>query len=218
MTNDRTYVSPTILAFHKLEHQEFSPFFFKPKTLSSLALLILILNLLARSDFLATLAEQMTHDSTRMIGSIRSRGAVIGTLFAFICFASIHYPNTLMIRPHPIFWRAILGVFSLYAMFMTYLMLLPLEDVRQTLKYFDPKLGVPLDETNYADDCRIFTPENPDSQYANISMAVFDVHFIAHFLGWMGKMLIMRDWYVAWICSFGFELLEQTFKHWLPNF
>lgn len=41
---------------------------------------------------------------------------------------------------------------------------------------------------------------------------------MAHFLGWMGKMLIMRDWYVAWICSFGFEWLELTFRHWLPNF
>jgi phosphatidylserine synthase 2 len=75
-----------------------------------------------------------------------------------------------------------------------------------------------MPETNYADDCRIFTPENPDSQYANIYFAVFDVHFIAHFLGWLGKMLIMRDWYVAWICSAGFEFLELTFRHWLPNF
>ncbi len=31
-------------------------------------------------------------------------------------------------------------------------------------------------------------------------------------------MLIMRDWYVAWICSSVFELLELTFRYWLPNF
>jgi len=49
-------------------------------------------------------------------------------------------------------------------------------------------------------------------------MAVFDVHFVAHFLGWWVKMLIMRDWYVAWICSSVFELLELTFRYWLPNF
>ena len=53
---------------------------------------------------------------------------------------------------------------------------------------------------------------------ANISDAVFDVHTVAHFLGWWGKMLIMRDWYVVWACSIGFEICEITFRHWLPNF
>lgn len=71
---------------------------------------------------------------------------------------------------------------------------------------------------SYGADCRVHTPENERSQYANVMDAIFDVHFVAHFLGWLGKMLIMRDWYVAWICSFFFEFLELTFKHWLPNF
>ena len=31
-------------------------------------------------------------------------------------------------------------------------------------------------------------------------------------------MMIMRDWYVAWACSIGFEICEITFRHWLPNF
>lgn len=143
---------------------------------------------------------------------------MIGTVFAFTCFASIHYPNTLMVRPHPIFWRALMGLFSLYAMAMTYLFFLPIEEVRQTLKFFDPKLGVPLGEMSYADDCRVYTPEDPESKFKNVYLAVFDVHFFAHFFGWLGKMLIMRDWYIAWICSAGFEWLELSFRHWLPNF
>ena len=149
---------------------------------------------------------------------MNSKGATIGTVFVFLCFASIHYPNTIIVRPHPIFWRVVLGLFSLYAMFITYLFLLPIDEVRETLKFFDPNLGVPLGEMSYAEDCRVWTPENPDSQFANIKMAMLDCHFVAHFLGWMGKMLIMRDWYVAWICSAGFEFLELTFRHWLPNF
>jgi len=52
----------------------------------------------------------------------------------------------------------------------------------------------------------------------NITDAVFDVHFVAHFVGWWGKMMFMRDWYVAWVCSVGFEICEITFRHWLPNF
>ena len=218
VSNDRQYISPSILAFHKLEHQEYHSFFIKPKTLSSLALLLFILNILARSDFLASLASSLTPQAETIIGSRKSRGAIFGTVFAFLCFAAIHFPNTIMIRPHPIFWRVILGLFTLYGMFMTYLFLLPLEEVQETMKYFDPNLGQPLPTVLYATDCRIYTPENPESKFSNLFFAVFDVHFLAHFLGWWGKMLIMRDWYVAWICSAVFELLELTFRYWLPNF
>lgn len=125
VSNDRTYVSPSILAYHKLEHKEFHPFFIKPKTLTSLALLIIILNLLARSDFLSDTSTRLSMSPQYMIGTVKSRGAVIGTVFAFMMFSSIHLPNTIMIRPHPIFWRCILGLFTLYGMFMTYVFLLP---------------------------------------------------------------------------------------------
>lgn len=143
---------------------------------------------------------------------------MLGMIFAFMCFAAIHYPNTLMVRPHPIFWRVWLGLFSLYAMGCTYLFFLPVDEVRETLTFFDPALGVPLPERSYAEDCRLYTPENPDSKFANLEDAIFDCHFVAHAMGWLVKMLIMRDWYVAWICSALFELLELTFRHWLPNF
>jgi len=85
--------------------------------------------LLARSDFLSGIAVRLTPQSSEIIGSPKSRGAIFGTVFAYLCFASIHFPNTIMIRPHPIFWRIILGLFSLYGMFMTYLFLLPLSEV-----------------------------------------------------------------------------------------
>ena len=127
-------------------------------------------------------------------------------------------PNTIMTRPHVIVWRAVMACFIMYAMFMTYLLLLPVDQARQTLRIFDDGLGKPLPERSYADDCRLYTPDHPTSYFANFSDAVFDVHFVAHFLGWWGKMMIMRDWYLAWACSIGFEICEITFRHWLPNF
>jgi len=144
--------------------------------------------------------------------------AILGTSVAFIGFAMIHFPNTLLRRPHPVLWRAVLAGFTLYAFFMTFVLMHPAKEARELFKIFDSSLGVPLEERSYGDDCRVFTPENPHSQYANITDAVFDVHFVAHFLGWWGKMLIMRDVYVAWICSIMFEIIEITFKHWLENF
>ena len=34
----------------------------------------------------------------------------------------------------------------------------------------------------------------------------------------MCKALIVRDWALLWVISVGFELMELTFQHMLPNF
>ena len=79
-------------------------------------------------------------------------------------------------------------------------------------------MGVALPEKNYADDCRVFTPEHPVSSMNNLYEAVFDVHFVAHLGGWWFKMMIIRDTKMAWIISGSFELIEISLRHWLPNF
>ncbi len=71
----------------------------------------------------------------------KSNGAVLGVCFAFICVGSIHLPNTIMSRPHPIFWRAALACFIIYAMGVTFLLLLPVDQARQTMRMFDDNLG-----------------------------------------------------------------------------
>ena len=84
---------------------------------------------------------------------------------------------------------------------MTFVLLLPLDEARKVFKVFHPSLGNELPERNYAEDCRVFTPEHPTSSMNNIYEAVFDVHFIAHLAGWWFKMMIIRDTKVAWIIS-----------------
>jgi len=67
-------------------------------------------------------------------------------------------------------------------------------------------------------DCRLYTPENPDSKFANLKSVVFDFYMVAHFFGWWIKMLIFRDIKICLYLSVTFEFLELTFKHWLANF
>jgi len=101
--------------------------------LKSLVALITIVFILSSTDFLETLAERLS-----MTGQERSRedaphqnfksnGAYIGVCFIFVVIGGIHLPNTLMSRPHVVFWRAIQACFIMYAMFMTYLLLLPVD-------------------------------------------------------------------------------------------
>ena len=53
-------------------------------------------------------------------------------------------------------------------------------------------MGVPLPERTYAEDCRIYTPENPEGSFANV-MDKMDVFVPAHFLGWYLKVIISGD-------------------------
>ena len=142
----------------------------------------------------------------------------MAAIVTFLAFSAFHMPDTVMTRPHPAFWRIILGCGMLYTMFMLYLLFLPLDLARKELTVFYDDLGVDLEEKNYAEDCRLFTPDDPDSNFKNLSDAVFDIHFIAHLFGWWFKVLIVRDLKILWLSSIVFELLELTFKHWLPNF
>jgi hypothetical protein len=45
-----------------------------------------------------------------------------------------------------------------------------------------------------------------------------DFYVVAHLLGWTGKMLIIRDFKLAWFLSVLFEVIELSLKHHLPNF
>ena len=98
-------------------------------------MIVIILYLLSSTDFLEVLAERLSMtgkeitDSARM-QNFKRNGANIGVCFAFICVGAIHLPNTIMTRPHVVFWRALQAAFILYSMFMTYLLLLPIDQAR----------------------------------------------------------------------------------------
>ena len=108
-----------------------------------------------------------------------------------------------------------------------------MDDARQLLKLYDPKLGVPVLERMYAEDCRIYTPDHPDGMFAIIVDNV-DMYAVGHLFGWYVKVcnpcyllinfniqiiqaLILRDEWILILQSFGFELLEYTLQYQLPR-
>lgn len=145
------------------------------------------------------------------------RIALLVACVVFLGFACLQYPDTIIKRPHPVFWRFLLGIISIYCAVLGLLLCLPLNSGRRMMAFFDPRLGQPQPEHQVMMDCRIYTPENEVSQFKNVYDIVTEVHMLAHFLGWWGKVLIIRDMKVAWICSIMFELCELSFRHWLPS-
>jgi len=105
----------------------------------------------------------------------------------------------------------------LYMLFLAFLLFTPKDDTKNLLRIFDDKLGVPLQNKNYAENCKVVTDTFPFIDLTNF-IGAFDFFMTAHLVGWFVKMLIVRDVYLCWFLSIFFEIMELTFRHWLPNF
>jgi hypothetical protein len=109
--------------------------------------------------------DACTHLLTRVTSSAIShlttahchRGA-FAAIVAFLSFGMIQFRDGPYIRPHPAFWRIVLGLNLLYELALVFLLFQDLPNARVMMKYLDPSLGVPLPEKSYADDCS-FTPK-----------------------------------------------------------
>ncbi|CAG8476560.1 8427_t:CDS:2 [Diversispora eburnea] len=127
----------------------------------------------------------------------------------FLLFAMLQFRDGPFIRPHPAFWRIVLGLGVLYQMFLVFLLFQNKRDARYILSCIDPSLGVPLPERSYAENCEL-TFENVKNQ--------LDIFVVYHITGWYAKALVLRDYWFCWILSVMFEVMEYTLQHQLPNF
>lgn len=136
-----------------------------------------------------------------------------------IIFMGVQFlPEPSKKRPFPLFWRIAQAAAFAYALNILMWLCFSRENLQFILgRIYDNKLGKPLPEKSYADDCRVYTPENPISSFYNITSAI-DVFVAAHFLGWTFKIWIFRNSTMAWFLSIMFEIMEWTMEVWLPNF
>ncbi|XP_071928738.1 CDP-diacylglycerol--serine O-phosphatidyltransferase 1 isoform X5 [Coffea arabica] len=131
---------------------------------------------------------------------------------------SVASVKRILIRPHPAIWRLVHGMAVIYLVALTFLLFQKRDDAREFMRYLHPDLGVELPERSYGADCRIYVPENPTSRFKNVYDTLFDEFVLAHILGWWGKAIMIRNQPLLWVLSIGFELMELTFRHMLPNF
>ncbi|XP_073284464.1 CDP-diacylglycerol--serine O-phosphatidyltransferase 1-like isoform X3 [Primulina huaijiensis] len=143
---------------------------------------------------------------------------VWATVAVFLAYCLLQAPSTVLTRPHPAIWRLVHGMAVIYLTALTFLLFQRRDDARHFMKYLHPDLGVELPERSYGADCRIYIPENPTSRFKNVYETLFDEFVLAHILGWWGKAIMIRNQPLLWTLSVGFELMEFTFRHMLPNF
>jgi phosphatidylserine synthase 2 len=148
----------------------------------------------------------------------KNHRAAIGINIFLVYIGILVLPKPSIYRPHGVFWRLIQSLAFTYLINITFLLFFSKENLDYILQEIvDPSLKTVTIDTDYALDCRIYTPENPESNFANI-VGCFDVYIVCHLIGWLVKSGIFRNQVFGWCLSIGFELLELTFRYWLANF
>ncbi|RZB43563.1 CDP-diacylglycerol--serine O-phosphatidyltransferase 1 isoform C [Glycine soja] len=216
------------------EHDPWTAWAYKPRTITLL---------LIGACFLiwASGALDPERDASGDLVTSVKRG-VWAMIAVFLAYCLLQAPSTVLIRPHPAIWRLVHGMAVVYLVALTFLLfqsfvalspaserkctnmysqflsLQKRDDARQFMKFLHPDLGVELPERSYGADCRIYLPENPASRFKNVYETLFDEFVLAHVIGWWGKAILIRNQPLLWVLSIGFELVEYTFRHMLPNF
>eukprot|EP00803_Ostreobium_quekettii_P011054 evm.model.scf_76.6 EVM.evm.TU.scf_76.6 scf_76:40330-44683(-) len=132
-------------------------------------------------------------------------------------YSVLQSPSTTMIRPHPSFWRLANAVSVMYLMFMVWLLFQDVGDARLFMKHLSGELRVEEPERPYGGNCQLWI-EGQGINWGAIRETVLDEFVVAHILGWWAKAVMIRNHSLLWVLSIGFELLELTFQHMLPNF
>ena len=145
------------------------------------------------------------------------RGVKYGCIF-FLSFCATQLRDGHFLRPHPVIWRVVTGIFILYEMILIVLLFQSGQGAPKMMQVLDSSLGVALPSKSYGEDCRIFTPEDPYSYIRNVHDTALDVFVPMHFFGWFIGALMIRDYIFCWFLSVFFEFYELSFAHWLPNF
>ena len=82
---------------------------------------------------------------------------------------------------------------------------------------FDADLGLPILLPKARETCQALTPESPDGIFGGLYINIFNIHMIAHLIGWWAKMMMIRDWHMCWIASIGWEIVEVMNKQFQIN-
>lgn len=171
-------------------------FFYKPRTLTALALCVL-------SMFYFAFVRDADHNQHDNFWH-----GCLGAIALFLVICLLICPNGPFIRPHPAIWRLVFGISVVYAMFLAFLLFQSYKDVLTILQYFDPKLKSAKPDTEvYAEDCSW-----------SVFLTRLDIFCVAHFLGFTVKAIMLRNASVLWLMSITWEFTEIAFSHLLANF
>ena len=141
-------------------------------------------------------------------GALRAATAVVIGMCTFTYLQTKDSPA--MRRPHPGVWRAFYGLAVLYFLVLVALFVQKQEHAIKFLQVFFPEVGSKETMGMEHLDCAI----NVQSVWSQLT----SIWFVAHFVGWWGKMCMFRSWGYCLALSAWFEIFELTLQFMIPEF
>jgi phosphatidylserine synthase 2 len=150
-----------------------------------------------------------------------ARVAIGGCLIALVFYCMLQTKDGLMIRPHPIIWRAVHGMYLFYFVLLVFFIILPPKAGITFLHDLFPDIaggsGAVFDQLSkkqpahlLASDCEV--------NFNNIWRQVTSIWFLAHVGGYWAKMCLYRDWQMCLTYSVAFEIVELSLVWLVPEF
>jgi len=148
------------------------------------------------------------------------RPAVFSVFLSFVTLAYLQTRDLILAWPHPGYWRLIFAGCAFYCLCLVGLLQVPSKDMaRSAIAYVFPDIGT-LEEFHTG----LYTRIDDVMGTCEISRTALMRQFFhcpwvfAHASGWAVKMLVFRDYYMAFFAAAVFELLEVTLIHAVPEF
>ncbi|GMH56877.1 hypothetical protein TL16_g02238 [Triparma laevis f. inornata] len=148
--------------------------------------------------------------------------AIVFVFIAFEMFIFLQVRDLLTIWPHPGFWRLVFGFGAFYALILVSMLMLDFTRSRWVLEAILGDIGSYADYERKTQEvaevmssCKMTWNTAPTILFNQIFGAPW---FLSHALGWMGKMMIFRDWKVCLIAALLFEFTEMTLSYVCPEF
>eukprot|EP00003_Mantamonas_plastica_P000566 TRINITY_DN10461_c0_g1_i2.p1 TRINITY_DN10461_c0_g1~~TRINITY_DN10461_c0_g1_i2.p1 ORF type:complete len:200 (+),score=33.68 TRINITY_DN10461_c0_g1_i2:123-722(+) len=140
---------------YQVQDDESLSFFYKPHSISMLLAAIAVML------YLALNTDSLSQDEAAKLG-------LLAVTIAFLFFSMLQMRDGPFTRPHPAFWRVVLGSSVIYLLALVFLFFQTHSQAMKIIQWWIPEYGIPLKDRSYATDCRLYTPEDPEGSFVNI--------------------------------------------------
>jgi hypothetical protein len=183
----------------------------QPRQIVTGAVLIVMLGLISRAN---------SEASENYGPAVRTTFLGLTVLIVFYCM--LHTKDGLMIRPHPMLWRAVHGAAFSYVIFLGIVMILPNRlGISFVHDFLMPDIAGGAAQVFSKQQnalVRHLDPSECAITFSNVFRQVTSIYFFAHVFGWWGKMCLLRDWSMCLQYSVTFELVELSLVWLIPEF
>lgn len=146
-------------------------------------------------------------------------GVATASLIVCVTYAVCCLPDTVLVRPHPMFWRGMHGVGLWYLMIIFMFFVTPPQYGRRFFHALSSEsVDVIADKQDGSKSSFDWSHLHCNISVSSVQNQLFSLYFLAHVFGWMAKMLVIRDWILCLRWSFLFEVLELSLQWLIPEF